>query len=106
LDKRVQRQRRQRQLGQHSIAENQNLDYAAPMGMIEHFSTLRGLDLIAPSVGGAKGRANFISAKIPRNPLIRLDSSERIQGNPSFSNPKIRRFRNETARRQENPNRV
>jgi hypothetical protein len=35
----------------------------------------------------AKGREKFLSAKIPRNPLKRLDSDERIQGNPSFSNP-------------------
>ena len=35
----------------------------------------------------AKGRAKFFPAKIPRNPLKRLVSDERIQGNPSFSNP-------------------
>ena len=29
----------------------------------------------------------IISQKFPRNPLKRLDSDERIQGNPSFSNP-------------------
>ncbi len=39
---------------------------------------------------GAKGRAKFFSAKIPRNPLKRLISDERIQGNPSFSNPQER----------------
>jgi hypothetical protein len=31
----------------------------------------------------AKGREKFLSAKIRRNPLKRLDSDERIQGNPS-----------------------
>jgi hypothetical protein len=30
---------------------------------------------------------NFIFSKIQRNPLKRLDSDERIQRNPSFSNP-------------------
>jgi hypothetical protein len=34
-----------------------------------------------------KGREIFLSAKIQRNPLKRLDSDERIQGNPSFFNP-------------------
>src|SRR5271166_7157832 len=31
--------------------------------------------------------------KIARNPLKRLDSDERIQGNPSFSNPSPAAFR-------------
>jgi hypothetical protein len=35
---------------------------------------------------GGKGREKFLSAKIRRNPLKRLDSNERIQGNPSLSN--------------------
>ena len=30
----------------------------------------------------------IISQKFPRNPLKRLDSDERIQGNPNFSNPR------------------
>jgi hypothetical protein len=38
---------------------------------------------------------------MPRNPLISLDSDERIQGNPTLI---IWGFRNETARSQENPN--
>ena len=38
---------------------------------------------------------------IPRNPLKRLDSDERIQGNPTLI---IGGFRNGTAMRQENPN--
>jgi hypothetical protein len=70
--------------------------------MIEHFRS-ENFALVAPTVAGAKGRANFNSAKIPRNPLIRLDSDERIQGNPTFI---IGRFSNETSARQENPNRV
>jgi hypothetical protein len=41
----------------------------------------------------AKGREKFHSAKIPCNPLKRLDSDERIQGNPSFSNPHKRGLR-------------
>jgi hypothetical protein len=31
-----------------------------------------------------KGREIFLSAKIPRNPLISLDSDEEIQGNPTL----------------------
>jgi hypothetical protein len=42
----------------------------------------------APRLG--KGRDKFFSRKIPRNPLKRFDSDERIQGNPSFSNPQKR----------------
>ena len=41
---------------------------------------------------GGKGREKFLVAKIQRNPLKRLDSDERIQGNPSFSNPQKRGF--------------
>ncbi len=33
----------------------------------------------------AKGHEKFLSAKIPCNPLISLDSDERIQGNPRES---------------------
>jgi hypothetical protein len=44
--------------------------------------------------------------KISCNPLISLDSDERIQGNPRKSNLIIGGFRNETATSQENPNRV
>jgi hypothetical protein len=40
-----------------------------------------------PALPRANGREKFLSAKIPRNPLKMLDSDERIQGNPSFSNP-------------------
>ena len=49
------------------------------------------------SAAAAKGREKFLSAKIPRNPLKRLDSDERIQGNPSFSNPQKRGLRGQTA---------
>ena len=44
--------------------------------------------------------------KISCNPLISLDSDERIQGNPRKSNLIIGGFRSETATSQENPNRV
>jgi hypothetical protein len=54
----------------------------------------------------AKGRAKIIPAKIQRNPLKRLDSHERIQGNPSFSNPLGRGFLKPMAGAQENPNRA
>jgi hypothetical protein len=46
---------------------------------------------LAPPRRG-KAREKFLSAKIQRNPLKRLDSDERIQGNPSFSNPHKRGF--------------
>jgi hypothetical protein len=51
-----------------------------------------------------KRRENFFLAKDPRNPLISLDSDERIQGNPKKSNTKKPRFRSGKAIRQENPN--
>jgi hypothetical protein len=54
----------------------------------------------------AKGRAKFLSAKIRRKPLKRLDSDERIQGNPSVSNPHNQGFGGQTTRAQENPNRI
>src|ERR1700722_10880110 len=44
--------------------------------------------------------------KISCNPLISIDSDERIQGNPSFSNPHNRSFRSEPGAIQENPNRL
>jgi hypothetical protein len=49
----------------------------------------RDRSLIPPTLPPprAKARERFLSAKIPRNPLKRFDSDERIQGNPSFSNP-------------------
>jgi hypothetical protein len=40
----------------------------------------------------AKGREKFLSAKILRNPLISLDSDDRIQGNPRKSNTPWRAF--------------
>ena len=53
-----------------------------------------------------RGTTKIISQKIPRKPLIRLDSDERkskeIQGNPTLI---IGSFRSETATGQENPNR-
>jgi hypothetical protein len=36
---------------------------------------------------GGKRVTKIFSAKIPRNPLISLDSDERIQGNPRKNNP-------------------
>jgi hypothetical protein len=40
------------------------------------------------SDAAAKESAKLLAAKILRNPLKMLDSDERIQGNPSFSNPR------------------
>ncbi|HLX97257.1 MAG TPA: hypothetical protein VKR62_01050, partial [Roseiarcus sp.] len=48
----------------------------------------------------------FLSRKISRNPLKSLDSNERIQGNPSVSNPRIGAFQSENAPDQDNPNRT
>jgi hypothetical protein len=44
--------------------------------------------------------------KISCNPLISLDSVERIQGNPSFSNPQNLGFSQRNGTFQENPNRA
>jgi hypothetical protein len=73
--------------------------------MILHFSTSRALGPVSTLLPSCKGARNCFQAKIPCNPLKRLDSDERIQGNPSFSNPKKRRFSRQTASTQENPNR-
>src|ERR1700733_13481783 len=66
-----------------------------------------GFDLRHPycasNVGGKALRKN-LSRFMPCNPLISLDSDERIQGNPRESNTSERGVRRETAARQENPN--
>jgi hypothetical protein len=36
-----------------------------------------------------EGAIKNLTPKVARNPLKSLDSDERIQGNPSFSNPSI-----------------
>src|ERR1700722_19797580 len=50
-----------------------------------------------------KGARKNFALKISCNPLISIDSDERIQGNPT---PQTLGFRSETATFQENPNRV
>jgi hypothetical protein len=50
------------------------------------------------------GLKTKLPRKIPRNPLISLDSDEEIQGNPRNSNPHKQGFRAEMGRPQENPN--
>jgi hypothetical protein len=45
----------------------------------------------------------IFSPKIPCNLLINLDSGERIQGNPSFSNPRFGGFQSERSREPRNP---
>jgi hypothetical protein len=42
---------------------------------------------LSPGPHGAQGARIKVSAKFARNPLKRLISDERIQGNPNFSNP-------------------
>jgi hypothetical protein len=78
---------RRRRLGKQFIAEKQKLNYPCrhdesvpPAGRIVGYCS-------QVSNSAAKGRENFLSAKIPHNPLKMLDSDEGIQGNPSFSNP-------------------
>jgi hypothetical protein len=51
-----------------------------------------------------EARVKFVPPKIPRNPLKRLISDERIQGNPSFSNPPNQGFLTKRGPIQENPN--
>jgi hypothetical protein len=58
----------------------------------------------AAPLSRGKTREIFSCRGIPRNPLISLDSDERIQGNPRESNPQIRALCNETATNPENPN--
>jgi hypothetical protein len=57
------------------------------------------------SFAATSGEKNILQ-KNPRNPLISLDSDERIQGNPSFSNLVIGGFCSEMATSQENANSV
>jgi hypothetical protein len=57
----------------------------------------------APLPPRAEGREKFLSAKIPCNPLKRLDSDERIQGNPSFSNPHKLGFSRSNGQRPRKP---
>jgi hypothetical protein len=61
------------------------------------------------SGAAARGREKFRFAKIRRNALKRLDSDERIQRNPSFSNPQNRVFaaqRPESQKTQTGPDRT
>jgi hypothetical protein len=60
----------------------------------------------ADAAATAKGREKFPSAKIQRNPLKRLDSDERIQGNPSFSNPQKLGFLRTKGHEPRKPKRV
>jgi hypothetical protein len=53
---------------------------------------------------GEKGDGKKFLRFIPCNPLISLDSDERIQGNPNKSNPIIGGFFDKAAIGQENPN--
>ena len=41
-----------------------------------------------PAAPMADERTKIFSPKFPHKPLKRLDSDEKIQGNPSFSNPR------------------
>jgi hypothetical protein len=45
------------------------------------------------AASAAKGRGKFSCRRNPRNPLISLDSDERIQGNPRKSKAPDRGFR-------------
>ena len=54
--------------------------------MVDHFNA-KPLSGPFPCARDPEGPTNFFLRRIARNPLISLDSDERIQGNPSFSNP-------------------
>jgi hypothetical protein len=58
------------------------------------------------SFAPTKGARKNFALKISCNPLISIDSDERIQGNPRKYNPQTLGFPSETATFQENPNRV
>jgi hypothetical protein len=53
---------------------------------------------------GAAALEKILLQFIPNNPLISLDSDERIQGNPRKSNAKKFGFHSEIEGLQENPN--
>jgi hypothetical protein len=82
----------QRYKSRRFLAENQKFSYACPMTD----PAFPYAKIMGPRSHGsetaAKGRAKFLSAKIRRNPLKRLYSDERIQGNPSLSNPQNQGF--------------
>jgi hypothetical protein len=63
----------------------------------------RQLPLRRPTMR-AKSREKYFCRKKPHNPLISLDSGERIQGNPRKSNTHEQGFSRRSAMRQENPN--
>jgi hypothetical protein len=68
----------------------------------------RGLDHGRPfrslRTPGTETRRNFFARFIPCNPLISLDSDERLQGNPRKPNRPNWGFRSENATDQGNPN--
>jgi hypothetical protein len=63
----------------------------------------RNLPFGAAQRRGKKPAKSFFRSK-PRNPLKRLDSDERIQGNPNKSKAQKRGLRSERDASQENPN--
>src|SRR5579863_4617615 len=66
--------------------------------LIQTFRTAQDRELPSPRLlTPGKGREKFFPRKIRRNPLKSLDSDERIQGNPSFSNPTSGGFKTEHA---------
>jgi hypothetical protein len=82
-----------KRLEQQILAENQKSNYPCLHDQGARFHRPKSLAFdLTVLVRGQKGHAKFCSAKIPRNLLKMLDSDERIQGNPSFSNPHKRGF--------------
>ena len=59
----------------------------------------------ASKAQGAEGPMKNFSAKIPCNPLISLDSDEKIQGNPRKSNPLNRGFSKQNSHAPRHPKR-
>jgi hypothetical protein len=94
---------REKRFGQQFLAEKQKLNYACPMTN-PSLSAGKNREQPFPFWLGGKRLEKFLSEKIQHNPLKMPDSDERIQGNPSLSNPINEGFRGQTARAQENPN--
>jgi hypothetical protein len=79
-------------LGQRVVAKKQKYSYTWLMINPPLSVEQKSRAAVSAVCRGAKGGAKFFQTKIQRNSLKMLDSDERIQGNPSFSNPQNQRF--------------
>jgi hypothetical protein len=87
----------------HFLAEKRNLVQVCLMSnpALPHASTARAC--LGNSTDGKEREEKFVH-EISCNPLISLDSDERIQGNPRQSNTLESRFSQRNSTGQENPN--